>query len=114
MQAASESQRPGLFKRVFCPALPSSKNWHALSTSIGRVRPKKYLGQSNFCSIFSTEFAEVPFSELIDRNGAQPSPRDFDGGKSMMKDPSHLLRRDQILNRESNPGRIGERPTCYQ
>ena len=31
-----------------------------------------------------------------------------------MKGPSHLWHQDQIPSRESNTGRIGERPTCCQ
>ena len=76
-----------LFKRVFSPALQSSRKWYPfnLSKSICGVSPKKYMSQSNFCSRFSTENAEAAYSDLIDKNGAQLSPSELDGYKKSGK-----------------------------
>ena len=74
-----------LFKRMFSRALQSSRKWYPLSTSICGVSPKKYMSQSNFGSRLSTENAEVAYSELIDENGAQPSPSELDGCKKSGK-----------------------------
>lgn len=47
--------------------------------------------------LLSTEFAKVPYSELIDRNGAQPSPCEFHGGKAMEMDTIRKSRRSLFL-----------------
>ena len=51
--------------------------------------------------LLSMEFAKVPYSELIDRNGAQPSPCEFHGGKAMEMDTIRKSRHSLHAKTES-------------